>query len=287
MMQILSRLTRRQKTGVGIGLLLLLSIGLAVYQSGVRKPVANPTVIVRQAKTALPADPWDAAWKKVSAVTMPLAQVSTPTAPVRNVTVKALTDGTQLAIRLEWPDPSKDVLTLRPQDFGDAAAMQLSDQIYNACMGQLDGMVHIWQWKADWQEGSRDMKTAFPNMLVDGFTGPDGQPLLTEDLYARPALVAGNARAAATKEQAVEHLVAGGAGTLTAAGPHSLVAKGGYEKDRWAVVFVRPLQGAPGDVTLAAGQPLQAAFAVWDGQLMQRDGMKYVTQWAVLQLEAK
>jgi hypothetical protein len=39
-------------------------------------------------------------------------------------------------------------------------------------------------------------------------------------------------------------------------------------------------------VSLTAGAPLQAAFAVWDGKVMQRDGMKYVTSWVVLQLEA-
>ncbi len=271
--------------GAALLVLLLVAGALTFYQIGLRKPVANPTVIVRAVKGDLPIDPWAAAWKKASSVTMPLSIVSTPGAVARTVDVKALTDGTTMAIRLEWEDGSKDVTTLRPQDFADAAAIQLSGQVSQACMGQLDIPVHIWQWKADWQEGSRSMKTQYPNMQVDGYWGEDGKQLWTEDLFTRPALVAGNARAAATKENPVEHLLAGSFGTLTAAGPHPMNGKGVYKDGKWALVFTRPLAGEQGDVTLTEGAPLQAAFAVWDGKQMQRDGMKYVSGWAVLQLD--
>jgi hypothetical protein len=131
------------------------------------------------------------------------------------------------------------------------------------------------------------MITQFPNMVNDGFHDDQGNALLTEDLYTRPAFVAGNARAAAKKDSPVEALIAEGAGSLTpVGGPGAMQAKGDYQKGKWAVVFIRPLQGQPGDVSLTAGAPLQAAFAVWDGKVMQRDGMKYVTSWVVLQLEA-
>ncbi|HWI52231.1 MAG TPA: ethylbenzene dehydrogenase-related protein [Symbiobacteriaceae bacterium] len=288
-MQILRRFSRRQIIiGATAAGLLLLAAGLSVYQIGFRKPVGTPTLVVRPAKTAIALDPWDATWKKVSAVTMPLTITSTPGAKARDVSVKAVTDGTNLAVRMEWADGAKDVTTLRPQDFGDQAAIQLSDQVSNACMGQV-GMnpVHIWQWKADWQFGSRDMKTQFPNIINDGFHDDTGKALLTEDLYARPAFVAGNARAAEAKDKPVESLIAEGFGTLTSAGAHPMQSKGDYQNGRWAVVFMRPLQGETGDVSLTAGAPLQAAFAVWDGQFMQRDGMKYTTSWVVLQLEGK
>jgi len=287
-MQIFRRFTRRQWiAGGAVAGLLLVSAGLSLYQFGLRQPVANPTILVRQAGGELPADPWAPAWKRVSAVTIPLSITNTPGAVARTVKVQALNDGTNLAVRLEWGDQSKDVTTLRPQDFGDAAAFQLSDKLNNACMGQLNGTVHIWQWKADWQEGTRDMRAQYPNLLNDGFHDDTGKALLTEDLFARPAFVVGNQRAAATKEAPVEHLIAGGAGTLTPAGPYPIQGKGQYENGKWAVVFVRPLKGQEGDFTLAAGSPLQAAFAVWDGSQMQRNGMKYVTNWAVLQLEGK
>ncbi|HYF93842.1 MAG TPA: ethylbenzene dehydrogenase-related protein [Symbiobacteriaceae bacterium] len=288
-MQILRRFSRRQiQIGAVAAGMLLLVTGLTIYQIGFRKPVGTPTVVVRQWSLETKLSPWDASWKKVSAVTMPLTITNTPGAVARDVSVKAVTDGKNLAVRMEWKDDSKDATTLRPQDFGDQAAIQLSDQISNACMGQV-GMnpVHIWQWKADWQYGSRDMKTQFPNLIDDGFHDDTGKALLTEDLYARPAFVAGNARAAESKDKPVESLIAEGFGTLTNAGAHPMQASGEYQNGRWAVVFIRPLQGEAGDVSLVAGTALQAAFAVWDGKQMQRDGMKYVTSWVVLQLEGK
>ncbi|HYG60032.1 MAG TPA: ethylbenzene dehydrogenase-related protein [Symbiobacteriaceae bacterium] len=282
------RFTKKQLlAGAAVAGLLLAAAGLSLYRYGLRKPVATPTIVVRQAAGELPLDPWAPAWKKVSGANMPLSIVNTPGAVARQVKVQALTDGTNLAMRLEWADNSKDVTTIRPQDFGDAAAFQLSDRLVNACMGQLEGLVHIWQWKADWQEGTRDMRAQYPNMLNDGFHDDTGKALLTEDLFTRPAFVAGNKRAAATKDSPVEYLVAGGFGTLTPAGSYPVQGKGAYDQGKWAVVFVRPLKGEQGDVTLAAGAPLQAAFAVWDGSQMQRDGMKYVTNWAVLQMEGK
>ncbi|HEY3364839.1 MAG TPA: ethylbenzene dehydrogenase-related protein [Symbiobacteriaceae bacterium] len=287
-MRIVTRISRKQWFASGVILALLgLASGLAVYQFGMSKPVATPTIIVRRVPE-LPTEPLAAAWRRVSAVVLPLAAVSTPNAPARQVSVQALTDGKQMAIRLEWQDTTRDVLTLRPQDFGDQAAMMLSAQLANACMGQVDVPVNIWQWKADWQSGTRDMAAAFPNMYTDGFTGDDGKPLLTEDLFTRPAFTVGNARAAAAKAVPVEHLVAGGFSTLTAANDNNpATGRGAYDEGKWAVVFTRPLDaGTPGDVALAAQAPLQSAFAVWDGHQMQRDGMKYVTAWAVLQLEA-
>lgn len=288
-MQILRRFSRRQIViGAAAAGMLLLAAGLSIYQIGFRKPVGTPTVVVRQTGTDLSLDPWSTTWKKVSAVTMPLSITNTSGAQARNVNVKALTDGTNLAVRLEWADDSRDVTTLRPQDFGDQAALQLSDKISNACMGQV-GMnpVHIWQWKADWQYGSRNMATQYPNIINDGFHDDTGKALLTEDLFTRPAFVAGNPRAAESKEKPVESLIAEGFGTLTNAGAHPMQSKGDYQNGKWAVVFMRPLTGEAGDVSLSAGAPLQAAFAVWDGKLMQRDGMKYTTSWVVLQLEGK
>lgn len=285
-MQILTRVSRKQWFVGGVILALLaLATGLAVYQFGIAKPVATPTIIVRRVPE-LPTEPLATAWRRVSAVTLPLTITNTPGAPLKDVAVQALTDGKEMAVRLEWIDPTRDVLTLRPQDFGDQAAFQLSNRLSNACMGQLNMGVSIWQWKADWQNGSRDMKTAFPNMYTDGFIGEDGKPMLQDDLFVRPAFTVGNARAAAQKYQPVERLIAEGFSTLTAAGDYPVTARGSYDEGKWAVVFTRPLAANDGnDFALTPQAPLQAAFAVWDGHLMQRDGMKYTTSWIVLQLE--
>lgn len=284
-MQILRRFSRRQwLVGGALVALLILSVALAVAQQGMRRPVANPTVLVRVEK-ALPADPWASAWRKVSGVVMPLSVVSTLNPIGGNVQVKAVSDGQQIAIRLEWKDESQELNTLKPQEFADAAAIQLAGGVTNACMGQLDAPVQIWHWRADGHPGARSMATAYPNMRVDGFTDDKGQKLFTEDLFARPALVVGNRRALPDREGKAENLVAGGFGTLTTAEQHPATVQATWKEGRWAVVFVRPLQGDGGDYSFTAESTLQAAFAVWDGKQMQRDGMKYITDWAVFQLK--
>lgn len=247
------------------------------------KTVAGPALLARQV-AEIPADPWDATWNDVAALQLPLSVVSTPGAnPTHEVTVRAVTDGKQVAFRIEWADDSQEVTTLRPQDFADQAAIQLADGDIAACMGQADRYAHIWHWKADWQYGTRDLKQQYPNLYTDGYWIGD-QELFTEDLFTRPAAYVGNLRAQPSHDSPVERLVAGGfSSNTTAPAPFQNVRGSGVWKEgRWAVVFVRDLQGPEGDLQLKPGAPTQVAFAVWDGKYMQRDGMKYTSGWATL-----
>jgi len=280
-------LTRRQKVvGGSLVLLLALSVALVLAQVGMRSPVASNVVLVRTTRT-LPESPWAPAWRKVSGIVMPLSVVSTPNPLQGNVQVKALSDGQQVAIRLEWTDDSQELNTLRPQDFADAAAIQWTSGVTNACMGQLDAPVQIWHWRADGHANARSMATAYPNMRVDGFHDDSGQVAkeLGADLYARAALTVGNRRALPDKEGKAEQLVAGGFSTLTSDSQHSTAAVAEWQDGKWAVVFTRSLQGEEGRYSFTADAPLQAAFAVWDGKQQQRDGMKYITDWAVFQVK--
>ncbi|MFZ5817531.1 MAG: ethylbenzene dehydrogenase-related protein [Bacillota bacterium] len=289
-MQVIQRLrglTRRQKLVGGVLIALLgLSVALAVAQVGMRRPVAGNTVLIRTVKE-LPGGPWAAGWRKVSGIVMPLSVVSTPNPLSGNVQVKAVSDGQQVAIRLEWADDSQELNTLRPQEFADAAAIQLTGGVTNACMGQLDAPVQIWHWRADGHPGARSMATAYPNMWVDGFHDDSGQAaaVLGDQLYSRAALAVGNRRALPDREGKAEQLVAGGFSTLTTDDHHPTAVAAEWQEGRWAVVFTRPLQGEGSDYSFTAEEPLQAAFAVWDGKLQQRDGMKYITDWAVFQLK--
>ena len=286
-MQILGRFSRRQKViGGSLAGLLLLSIGLVVSQTGTRQPVANPTVIIRKTKD-LPADPWAASWKRVSGVVMPLSVVSTVNPIQQNVQVKAVTDGQQVAIRLEWADDSEEAQTMRPQDFADAAAIQMAAGVTNACMGQLDAPVNIWHWKADSRPGAREIASVYPNMWDDGFHDDSGQAaaVFGQPEYAIPALAVGNQRALPDQQGKAENLIAGGNSTLTSKPDRPTAVTATWKEGKWAVIFTRPLTGENGDLTFAAGVPVQAAFAIWDGKQMQRDGMKYITDWAVLELK--
>ncbi len=272
---------------IAIGVVILIAAAAipAISKLQLGKPVAAPALSARYA-ASLPTDPWDAAWNKTAAVKLPLSAVSTPGAKPGEVSVRALSNGQQVAFRMEWKDDSQEVTTLRPQDFADQAAIQLADGTIGICMGQADRYAHIWQWKADWQYGSREMKTQYPNMHSDSYTIGDKE-LFTEDLYSRPAAYVGNLRAQPKHESPVENLVAGGFSSLTTAPePFQKVQGSGVWKDgKWAVVFTRGLAAAEGDLSLDPTKPAQVAFAVWDGKLMQRNGMKYTTSWASLSIE--
>jgi DMSO reductase family type II enzyme heme b subunit len=92
----------------------------------------------------LPTGPEDAAWGKVSPMTLPLSgQIITrpvwPEPTARALTVRSLHNGTEIAFLLEWQDNTKND-RLTPGTFRDGVAigLPLGDAPAFFCMGQLD-----------------------------------------------------------------------------------------------------------------------------------------------------
>ncbi len=79
----------------------------------------------------------------------------------------------------------------------------------------------------------------------------------------------------------VENLFAKGFGTLTAAPIAGLHGTAVRTENGWEVVFSRSLLAKPGlGVSLQGRRAIPIAFAVWDGNNQERDGLKAVTlQW--------
>ena len=103
----------------------------------------------------LPVTPEDAAWAKVSPMTLPLSgQVITrpvwPDPTAHALTVRSLHNGREIAFLLEWQDNTKND-RLTPGTFRDGVAigLPLGDAPAFFCMGQLDHYINIWHWKAD------------------------------------------------------------------------------------------------------------------------------------------
>jgi DMSO reductase family type II enzyme heme b subunit len=115
------------------------------------------TLFVGRVDGSLPADgPFDAAWGQVRPVTVALSgqlvappRIDAPAFP--SVRVRALEDGSRIAVLLEWDDPTHDESTAGVDVFADSAAMQIAlGSGTSICMGQLAGGLNIWHWKADW-----------------------------------------------------------------------------------------------------------------------------------------
>jgi len=90
---------------------------------------------------------------------------------------------------------------------------------------------------------------------------------------------------------AVESLIAGGPGTLTASHVPGVEGKGVYrslqdrEKNEWVVVISQTLDdAADGRTSLRVRRTYPAAFAVWQGSDLQRGGFKRVSGWVSIRL---
>ena len=87
----------------------------------------------------------------------------------------------------------------------------------------------------------------------------------------------------------VETLAAEGFGSLTAQPSDGVKAKGVWKDGVWRVVFTRPLHAAPGDYRVpldpAAQGLVPVAFAIWNGEAKERDGLKRLSGWHALRFE--
>ena len=294
-----------KRSRLGLGLLLAVASALAFF----RIPLASSqglTLVAAQVSGALPVtEPDSAVWQQSTAIAVPLsAQAVTrpmlPSARVKSITARALHNGQQIAVLVEWADETQNDSMVRVQDFRDAVALQfpLAAGVPFFCMGQAGGNVNIWHWKADWQTditARQDVDGLYPNMYVDQYPFTSAVDPITAgaadytDPNYLPALASGNLFASATRASPVEDVIAGGFGSLTAqaAEGQNVQGYGAWAGGKWRVIFVRDLASSEADdILFAAGQVYSLAFAAWDGANGERNGQKSTSQWVGLQLGA-
>lgn len=241
--------------------------------------VAQTTMVPSWAAEVAPSlDGSAAEWQSIPGVVVPLTaqQTAFPMGGgnVTSVTVRSVHHGDKLYVAVEWPDTTLNETTTEPEAFSDAAAIQFpaiaGTEVPSICMGRADSAVNIWHWRADSQAGFSDMPD---KGYVDLYPS-------TEDLYY-PARAAGNPMAMSSGP--VQNLVAGGFGTLTATDIPTVEAQGTHSPGGWSVVFARSFQPT-GDLqpTFSTEGAIDTAFAVWDGELEQRNGVKSVSAFVQL-----
>jgi len=278
---------------------LLLILTVLVLAACQKAPPASTAEVLVVNRPSLPSDPTDAAWNEVPVHVAPLILqdmveprlLKPSTAEVR---VRAITDGTRLALRLEWTDSTKDDLP-GPAHFSDACAVQFPAKVAAEMpapqMGEKGKPVEITFWRASWQatvDGRGDtIKDLYPNAAVDHYpyqaaSLEKGSPLQRE-MEARysPARALGN-RMAGPRERAVEDLIAEGPGTVASAPPAGSDGRGRRTKDGWSVLIARPLPDG-----LAPGKRSQVAFGVWEGSQQEGGSRKMRTGWIPIVVEAK
>jgi mono/diheme cytochrome c family protein len=244
----------------------------------------------------LPEHPDSTIWRTATPVDVALMPLWWRTDRPEHVTVRALHDGKALAILLVWADSTHDTAAFRPQDFADAAAVQIAldrDPPFFA-MGDRAGRVNIWMWNADRHAGldriDRDVGDVYPNAGIDTYPhlqrSPLDQPMRrASTVESEPTFITGWGAGNVMSDRGArtaEDLTARGFGTLRArpGADREVVAVGTHTIGSYRVQFTRRLDpGGRDAAVLAPGGRVPVAFAVWDGSAGDRDGRKSVTAW--------
>ncbi len=280
----LPKFVRRRFLSVAGALAVLLAAG--VLQLAAANPAASQTL----ALTAYQSDqdpglnPKADAWDRAVHVQVPLtAQGATyPTGggSVPVISARALHYQGKLYVLVEWQDDTRDDSTVKVQDFADAVAVEFparsASTVPSICMGQADGGVNIWQWRADSQRGIKDPADLYASALVDMYPSK-------EDVFYT-ARAAGNVYANPLQGP-VQTLVSRAFGTLSPADVQDVKGEGAYTDGKWAVVFARQFAGANSDqAAFSAGSTTDIAFAVWNGSQGDRNGRKSISQFVQLKI---
>ena len=257
-------------------LLFLFILVVAGVLVGVGVPLVSSEgmmIRTRLVEGELPTGPEDAAWVKVSPMTLPLSgQVITrpvwPEPTARALTVRSLHNGTEIAFLLEWQDNTKND-RLTPGTFRDGVAigLPLGDAPAFFCMGQLDHYINIWHWKADWQSDIDRRAAKTSEKARDG--------VRTFEVIPR-------------RVSSVEDLIGGGFSTLTTKEKQGRVqGQAAWIDGVWHVVMRRPLvsEEQENEAKLIPGRVQTVSFAVWNGENKERNGQKSVAPWFQLVID--
>jgi len=273
----------------------------------VERAGASPmTIRARQVAGELPADPFAEHWQQIASTYVAVSPLWWRDDRIPSVEVQAVHNGTQLAVRLSWEDPTVDESAVRTEDFPDGVAVQLSaatDPPFFG-MGNAHDGVNIWHWKASWQRDvtthHADVEDVYPDMMVEYYPNQKNWELGTHqenterdttehDPELLTGLGVGNPFSDPRKTTAAEDLSAEGQGTLTSRSPSAqrVQGTGQYLEGRWAVVFTRDVAARDKtEVTLQPGTEVSLAVAVWDGAADDRDGQKSFSIWHTLDVES-
>jgi hypothetical protein len=266
----------------------------AVLGASCQRPAVITPEVVALRTASVPENPDDPVWQSapehVAALLLQdlveprLMKVSTP-----EVRVRALTNGSQIAFRLEWADAEVNDLPGAGR-FADGCAVQLPQAADTTApdpqMGQLGRGVQIAFWRADWQavvDGRGDtLRDLYPHASIDHYpfnapsleAGSDAQAQMARR-YA-PADAVGNRRAG-PRASPVEDLIAEGPGTITPAPATTSRGRGVRTPTGWAVVITRAVPAG-----LSPTSRTQIAFAVWQGAAKETGARKMRSGWVGL-----
>ena len=229
-----------------------------------QRPGGDDVVLVRRREEGVPTTPGDSAWDEAPAVHFPLGgqvierpRQFAPT--VDGIRVQGFHDGSELALRLSWNDPSRS-----PNPAWDEWQARMANALYadgaELPTGPLPDAVAV-QFPPEPGAGRR------PYFLMGG--GND--PVVLWRWDAVDGIGEVRARGMDQLEPLPESAVTGSAE---------------WEAGRWTLVLRRPLQVADGPgPAFEEGVPVPVAFFAWDGSSAEAGRRAAVSSWYYLTLE--
>jgi len=242
----------------------------------------------------------------------PMANPKPEKTETTSINVQSVHNGSNIAFRLTWNDPDKSEAG-EIGKFSDGVAIQFpvkldkDGQAPSAFMGQAGNPVHIFHWKAVFQndKDNKRMKTIkdiYPNMSADLNNPVEPKPETREFMKGVPenypkateeqknvfshGKAAGNPQSF-PKLNALDEIFAEGWGTSQVINNHEGMADAKWENGKWIVVISRPLKSKVGSV-LQVGKNSFIAFAVWQGGKKETGSRKSVTlSWIPLNVSSK
>lgn len=183
---------------------------VAAFVLGMTMTAGAATVTAVKVKGNIPTDAGSLFWSerygptalKHVIIDMDPQMITNPMWPnpqTKYVFVKAATNGKEIAIHLEWTDPTRNDIMVRSQQYKDQAALMFpvnqSGEEPPFTMGGEGERVNIWQWKATWDKeaagtagngGMQDVEDYYSNMAM-GSGGyymyePDGNLKMNAEL---------------------------------------------------------------------------------------------------------
>ncbi len=249
------------------------------------------TILKRESLTAsprrpLPVGPGSDAWRDVPEQSLHMFPLWWRDDADPGLVVQAAHDAKDLVIQLSWHDATANERSMRPEDFVDMAAIQLSragEEPFMG-MGSEETPVELWQWRP----GIPEQAAAAPGQ-GNGTTVEASPPAALRDISTpdyTTARAAGNLLAE-LRPPGFSMIAAGpGTSTFRPAASQAVKAQARWQDGQWFVTFRRPLQVSPElGMPLRIGEPLAVAFAIWNGEENDRASRKVITIWNDLHLQ--
>ncbi len=303
---------------------------LVVWVFAIFLPLPSFAVTINAVKVdgEIPLDPSDVFWsnygptKNLHVIIDLNPQMITnpmwPNPATKWVSVQAAINEKEIAVRLEWADPTRNDIMVQSQQYRDQAAIMFpvdqSGPVPPFTMGGEGEQVNIWQWKATWNkeaagkggnQSMQDVEDQYHYMAMGSGSyyiyEPNGKLILSdkeksgkisdrsthidygmgknEGVY-NPGRATHNILSDATlRRSPVEDLNAEGFSTLTTQAHQDVDGNGNWNNNRWSVVFKRDRITKDSNDTQFKYEKTPIAFAIWNGNNKERNGQKALTHF--------